>query len=55
MHMSAMDLGMMFATGGMERTERLHREYLERAGLKVTGVFMPGDNLREGVIEAEVA
>lgn len=52
MFMTSMNLTMMVATGGMERTENLHRYYLEKAGLTVTGIFRPGDNVSESVIEA---
>jgi demethylsterigmatocystin 6-O-methyltransferase len=55
MFMTAMDFNMLNANGGMERTEALHREYLEKAGLQVTGVYRPDDDVSEGVIEAEVA
>ena len=53
--MMATDMNMMATGGGMERTEALHRDYLERAGLKVTKVYLPGDGISEAVIEAEVA
>ena len=53
--MIAQDLNMMSISGGMERTERLHREYLEKAGLKIAKIYHPGDVISESVIEAEVA
>lgn len=53
--MAAQDLNLMTSLGGMERTLPLHREYLEKAGLKITRVFYPGDRISEGVIEAEVS
>lgn len=53
--MTAMDLNMMSFGGGMERTLDLHREYAERAGLKITGVWSPNDKISESVIEMEVA
>jgi hypothetical protein len=54
MFLTAMDFNMENANGGMERTEALHREYLEKAGLHVTGVYRPDDDVSEGVIEAEL-
>lgn len=53
--MTAMDVHMMAVSGGMERSEAQHRDYLEKAGLKITGIFYPGDKISEAVIEAEVA
>lgn len=53
--MAAQDMNMMSAGGGMERTEDLHREYIEAAGLKISGIYYPDDRISEGVIEAEVA
>lgn len=53
--MTAGDFNMMSGSSGMERTEALHREYLEKAGLKITKIFDPGDHISEAVIEAEVA
>ena len=53
--MASTDMNMMATGGGMERTEALHRDYLERAGLKVTNIYLPSDNISEAVIEAEVA
>lgn len=53
--MTAQDMNMMAVLGGMERTEALHRDYLEKAGLKVTHIFHPNDAISEAVIEAEVA
>jgi len=41
--------------GGWNELRRLHREYLEKAGLHVTGVYRPDHDVSEGVIEAEVA
>ncbi|KAL9083256.1 MAG: hypothetical protein Q9165_008609 [Trypethelium subeluteriae] len=52
--MTAQDLNMMSIGGGMERTEELHRDCLERAGLKITGIWHAGDNISESVIEAQV-
>ena len=46
---------MMSVGGGMERTEAQHREYIEGAGLKISGIYSPGDRISESVIEAEVA
>ncbi|KAI9693548.1 MAG: hypothetical protein M1820_009163 [Bogoriella megaspora] len=53
--MTAQDLNMMSVGGGMERTEELHRDYIERAGLKITGIWHPSDDISESVIEAQVA
>lgn len=53
--MTAQDLNLMSVQGGMERTLALHREYLEKAGLKITNVFWPEDGISEAVIEADVA
>jgi hypothetical protein len=53
--MTSQDMNMMNVSGGMERTESLHREYLEKAGLKVNQIFHPGDKISEAVIECEVA
>ena len=53
--MASQDMNMMSIGGGMERTEALHRDYLEKAGLKVSGIFLPGDRFSEAVIESEVA
>ena len=53
--MTVMDMNMMAVTGGMERTEALHRDYLEKAGLKVSQIYLPGDMVSAAVIEAEVA
>jgi len=53
--MTCQDLNMLNACGGMERTLRLHREYLEAAGLRITKVYNPDDQISEAVIEAEVA
>jgi hypothetical protein len=55
MFVTAMDINMLNANGGMERTEALHGEYLEKAGLHVTDVYRLDDDVSEGVIEAEVA
>ncbi|KAJ9634421.1 hypothetical protein H2204_006246 [Knufia peltigerae] len=53
--MTVQDLNLMSVQGGMERTLLLHREYLEKAGLKITNIFWPGDTISEAVIEAGVA
>jgi hypothetical protein len=53
--MAAMDINLMRVSGGMERTEALHREYIEKARLKITEIFYPGDRNSAAVIEAEIA
>jgi O-methyltransferase domain len=53
--MTAQDMNMMSIGGGMERTEDLHRAYIEAAGLKISRIYSPGDRISESVIEAEVA
>jgi hypothetical protein len=53
--MTAQDLNMMSIGGGMERTEELHRDYIEKAGLKITGIWQASDKISESVIEAELA
>lgn len=53
--MTVQDLNLMSVQGGMERTLLLHRDYLEKAGLKITNIFWPGDTISEAVIEAGVA
>jgi hypothetical protein len=55
MFMMGMDFNMLNANGEMERTEALHREYLEKADLHVTVVYQPDDDVSEGLIEADVA
>ncbi|KAL9108566.1 MAG: hypothetical protein Q9227_006652 [Pyrenula ochraceoflavens] len=49
------DMNMLNGGSGMERTEALHRDCLEKAELKITGIFYPGDRISAAVIEAEVA
>lgn len=51
--MTSQDWNMMSIGGGMERTKELHKEYLEAAGLKITGIFLAGDKISESIIEAE--
>ena len=51
--MTAQDFNMLSSSGGMERTEALHREYIEAAGLKITKIWSAGDRLSECVIEVE--
>ena len=53
--MAAQDLNMMSFGGGMERAGALHRDCLEKAGLRVVKIYEPGDRISECVIEAEVA
>jgi len=53
--MTAQDWNMMSIGGGMERTEDLHREYLDAAGLKITGIWRADDKISESVIECEIA
>ena len=53
--MTAQDMNMMAMGGGMERTEALHRDYIDKAGLRVVKIYSPGDKISESVIEAEVA
>ncbi|KAI9687107.1 MAG: hypothetical protein M1822_002518 [Bathelium mastoideum] len=52
--MTAQDMNMMASSGGFERTEALHREYIEAAGLRITGIWRPGDKVSESVIEAQL-
>ncbi|EME48442.1 hypothetical protein DOTSEDRAFT_121091, partial [Dothistroma septosporum NZE10] len=52
--MCSQDLVMMSLGGGEERSEARHREAIEAAGLKMTGIFHAGDRISEGVIECEV-
>jgi demethylsterigmatocystin 6-O-methyltransferase len=52
---AAADLTMMVVGGGMERTIDQYRQLMESAGLKITGVFEPGDDVSPSVIEAMVA
>ncbi|USW50672.1 Putative O-methyltransferase domain, S-adenosyl-L-methionine-dependent methyltransferase [Septoria linicola] len=52
--MCSQDLVMMHLGGGEERTETRHREAINTAGLRVTGIFRPGDRISESVIECEV-
>jgi hypothetical protein len=47
------DMNMM-SIGGMERTEKQHRELLEAAGLKVEKIYYAGDSFSCSVIEAVV-
>jgi len=51
----ALDFNMMMVNAGLERTEALHREYLERAGLSVIKIYNPNDGISESVVEAELA
>jgi hypothetical protein len=53
--MTAQDMNMMSVGGGMERTEALHREYIEAAGLKISGIYGANDKISESVIEVQVA
>ncbi|KAI9695062.1 MAG: hypothetical protein M1820_008955 [Bogoriella megaspora] len=46
------NMGMSF--GGMERTEELHRQYIEGSGLTITGIWHPGDRISESVIEVQL-
>lgn len=52
---TAQDLNMMSTCAGMERIEDLHREYIEASGLKISGIYYPGDRISESVIEAVLA
>jgi hypothetical protein len=52
--MTIEDMNMM-GMGGMERTERQHRDLLEAAGLKVSNIYYANDSFSESVIEAMVA
>lgn len=53
--MTSMDLCMMAVFGGEERPEYRHREYIEAAGLKVTGIWDRKDGISYAVIECEPA
>lgn len=53
--MTSQDFNMMAIGGGMERTEALHKEYIEASGLKITKIYHPGDKISESIIETEVA
>jgi demethylsterigmatocystin 6-O-methyltransferase len=53
--MTTQDLNMMSVGGGVERTHALHQEYIESAGLKITGVWSPNDQISESVIELDIA
>jgi hypothetical protein len=53
--LATQDLNMMSFGGGMERTKRQHQDYIEKAGLRISGIWIPDDNVSECVIEAEVA
>ena len=48
------DMNMM-SLSGMEHTEKQHREIIEAAGLRITGIFRADDEVSESVIEAMVA
>jgi hypothetical protein len=52
--MTIEDMNMM-VHGGMERTEKQHRDLLEAAGLKVSNIYYANDSFSESVIEAMVA
>jgi hypothetical protein len=45
----------MMVRGGMERTEKQHRDLLEAAGLKFSNIYYANDSFSESVIEAMVA
>jgi hypothetical protein len=51
MFRASMGMNMMSFSGGEERTEARHRDYVEKAGLKVTGIWDPKDCVSEGIIE----
>lgn len=52
--MVTQDFNMMTLCGTQERTEKQWRELLAEAGLKVVGVYYPGDGVSEGFIEADL-
>lgn len=52
--MTAQDMNMMSIGGGMERTEDLHKESIEAAGLKISGVWKANDKISESVIEVVI-
>jgi hypothetical protein len=52
--MTIEDMNMM-GLGGMERTEKQHRDLLEAAGLKVSNIYYANDSFSESVIEAMMA
>ena len=52
---ASMDLNMMSTGGGEERSEARHRDYIEKAGMKISGIWNPKDDYSEGIIECEVA
>ena len=54
MFMTSQDLNMMSFGGGEERSEARHREYIEAAGLVVSGVWDLQDGISEGIIECEL-
>jgi hypothetical protein len=50
-YLATADLNMMSFAAGMERTEKLHQEYISNAGLKISGIWRPNDRVSECVIE----
>ncbi|KAL9073900.1 MAG: hypothetical protein Q9157_004580 [Trypethelium eluteriae] len=54
MTQASQDMNLMSINGGMERTEELHRQYIEAAGLEVTGIWHAADRLSQSIIEAQV-
>jgi len=47
-----LDLSMMVFNGGMERTEKMWKELLSKAGLEVVQVWLPPEEDADGIIEA---
>ncbi|KAF2228380.1 S-adenosyl-L-methionine-dependent methyltransferase [Viridothelium virens] len=54
MTQASQDMNLMSINGGMERTEELHRQYIEAAGLEITGIWHAADRLSQSIIEAQV-
>jgi hypothetical protein len=49
-----LDLSMMAFNGGMERTEKMWKDLLSKAGLEVVKVWLPLEEDADGIVEAVV-